>query len=81
MGGYEYCYFQIDDTDTTPIADDDTCTGTENWVENTATSVTISGLDNATTYYWQVRANIGTSLEPTWIYADKGDYWAFTTVP
>ncbi len=31
-----YCYFPIDDTDTTPIADDDTCTGTENWVGDTS---------------------------------------------
>ena len=80
---YEYCFFFVDDTDTTPISYDDTCTYDEdNWVfVGTATSATIpvvtdppSFLESSTTYYWQVRAN-GT------LYADKGDYWAFTTLP
>ena len=79
--GYEYCFFDVDDTDTTPISDDDTCTYyDEEWVNvENATLATISDLFDATTYYWQVRTNIGTSTEPDWIYADKGDYWAFTT--
>lgn len=81
---YQYCFFPVDDTDTTPISADDTCTYNDgNWVSmGTATSTTIAtSLDSATTYYWQVRANIGTSVDPDWVYADKGDYWAFTTVP
>ena len=70
-------------TDTTPIGDDDTCTYVDgSWVSaGTDTSATISDLLAATTtYYWQVRANIGTPTEPDWIYADKGAYWAFTTL-
>jgi hypothetical protein len=80
---YEYCFFDIDDTDTTPISDDDTCNPIDydsKWVSNgTDTSATIFGLLDATTYLWQVRANIGTVIDPDWLYADKGDYWAFTT--
>ena len=74
--------FDIDDTDTTPISDDDNCTYfDENWVNTgTATGATIGGLLDTTTYYWQVRANIGTQLVPVWIYADKDAYWAFTTI-
>ena len=77
---YEYCFFPVY---TTPISDDDTCTYDEdNWVPvGTAISATIDDLSNVTTYYWQVRANIGTDDEPDWLYADKGDYWAFTTLP
>lgn len=79
--GYAYCFFLVDNTDTTPISDDDTCTYEDtNWNPvGTDTLATISGLFDTTTYYWQVRANIGTSDEPDWVYADKGDYWAFTT--
>ena len=78
---YAYCYFPVDDTDTTPISDDDTCSySDDNWTATVNTSAPIFGLDNATTYYLQVRANIGTVIEPDWIYADKGDYWAFTTL-
>jgi len=83
---FEYCYFDVDDTDTTPISVDDTCTypveGENpwiNWTEVGSTTTTISGLENATTYYWQVRTNLGTVNEPVWLYADKGDYWVFTT--
>ena len=62
---YEYCY----DT-----SDDDAC---ENWVSaGSATEVELSGLDLATTYYWQVRSvNLGGT-----VYADQGRYWYFTTV-
>jgi hypothetical protein len=87
---YEYCYFPIDDTDTTPISDDDICIDEDQdnpdgdfWfspVPITSTSTTISGLSDTTTYLWQVRANIGSVTDPDWIYADKGDYWAFTTL-
>ncbi|NLE44706.1 MAG: hypothetical protein GX620_08285 [Chloroflexi bacterium] len=63
---YEYCY----DTD-----DDDACAA---WTSTgVVTQAQISGLDPATTYYWQVRAvsSFGT------IYADGGSgaYWSFTT--
>jgi hypothetical protein len=85
---YEYCFFDVDDTDTTPIADDDHCTypneGENYWVDvGNATSQTITTIVNPseplgpTTYYWQVRADLGDS----YLYADKGDYWAFTTQP
>ncbi|MAT44893.1 MAG: hypothetical protein CL609_21385 [Anaerolineaceae bacterium] len=80
---YQYCFFPVDDTDTTPISEEDTCTYyEENWVSvGNNTSTTINSLDTTTTYYWQVRANIGNNEDPDWVYADKGDFWAFTTVP
>lgn len=62
---YEVCY------DTT---DDDTCS---NWVDNgTSTSKDLTGLDEGTTYYWQVRAiNDGGET-----YADGSNdaFWQFT---
>ena len=82
---YEYCFFPVDDTDTTPISDDDLCqpivdeygvTTWPNWISvGIDTSKIISGLLEATTYYWQVRAILDTGT----FYADNGDYWAFTT--
>lgn len=61
---YEYC---ID----TSLPTNESCA----W-ENagTANSVTLD-LDYPTTYYWQVRATVGTEI----IYADKG-FWQFTTM-
>jgi hypothetical protein len=62
---YDYCY------DTT---NDNTCSGV--WVSTgTSKSAAISGLSQATIYYWQVRANnnIGTT------YANGGAWWSFTT--
>ena len=63
---YEYCY------DTT---DDDACSL---WINNgTSTSKVLSGLTNATTYYWHVRAiNPGGTT-----YANTDTWWSFTTVP
>jgi hypothetical protein len=41
----------------------------------TNTSVALLGLDNDTTYYWQVQAvNAGGTTQ-----ADSGTYWSFTT--
>lgn len=63
---YEYCY------DTT---NDGTCT---NWISTgTNTSVSLSGLQEGATYYWQVRSWNGT-YGPT--YANANAYWSFTTV-
>jgi formylglycine-generating enzyme required for sulfatase activity len=64
--GYEYCF----DT-----SNDNACA---NWVSTGATSqATISGLNSATTYYWQVRATNSNGTT----YADGSDtvYWSFTT--
>lgn len=79
---YQYCFFPVDDTDTTTISEEDTCTYyEENWVSvGNDTSTTINSLGTTTTYYWQVRANIGSNEDPDWVYADKGDFWAFTTL-
>jgi hypothetical protein len=61
---YQYC-----------LDTDDYC---NNWVTaGTASEITLSGLSYRTTYYWQVRAFVGTA----WIYADgsASAYWRFTT--
>ncbi|MEW5938175.1 MAG: hypothetical protein AB1750_00820 [Chloroflexota bacterium] len=64
---YEYC---IDTTN------DNACTP---WINvGLSTSVAIGGLNNATTYYWHVRAtNIGGTTYSNGVNAD----WPFTTVP
>jgi hypothetical protein len=60
---YQYCYA--------------TTTGCTSWVSTgTATSVSLSGLSNNTTYYWQVRA-VNTNGTTS---SDSGTYWSFTTV-
>jgi hypothetical protein len=81
--GYQYCFFPVDDTDTTPISDDDTCTlQDEYWVPTGKNSeAVIENLDPQTTYYWQVRVNLGTEQVPILVYADRGEYWSFTTAP
>jgi len=63
---YEYCIDTISDN---------TCD--TSWISTgTSTSVGLSGLTPATSYYWQVRANnaLGTTN------ADGGTWWSFTTV-
>jgi len=61
---YEYCY-------TTTTFPNDVWTST-----GAMTSVVLSGLDDDTTYYWQVRAvNAGGATE-----ADGGTWWSFTTI-
>lgn len=61
---YEYCY------DTT---NNSACDGS--WNSTAATSVSVTGLGTATTYYWQVRA-----INPTGIAgADGNSWWSFAT--
>jgi hypothetical protein len=59
---YEYCYAST--------------TGCTNWTPvGMNTVVALSGLENASTYYWQVRAvDAGGTTQ-----ADSGTYWYFTT--
>ena len=65
---YEYCY------DTT---NDGTCS---NWISTgTNTYAGLSGLQEGTTYYWQVRAWNGT-YGPTYANGSATAYWSFTTV-
>ncbi len=82
---YQYCYFDVDNTDTTPISVDDTCTHPDfyaNWVDTAKNSTaTLTALAGGTTYYWQVRVNIGTEEAPVWVYGDHDEYWSFTTAP
>ncbi len=62
---YSYCF------DTT---NDSTCDGS--WVDNgSARTVSISGLAQATTYYWQARATNSTGTTE----ANAGAWWSFTT--
>src|SRR5262249_51165883 len=64
---YEYC------VDTT---NNSVCDGS--WISvGTQTSAVVGGLNNATTYFWQVRArnNAGTTE------ANGGAWWSFTTSP
>jgi hypothetical protein len=59
---YEYCYGTVN-----PCS---------NWASTDETSAFISGLNNDTTYYWQVRAiNSGGTIQ-----ADGGSFWPFTTI-
>jgi hypothetical protein len=62
---YEYCY----DT-----SNDAACGGA--WISaGTSTSANLTGLNNNTIYYWQVRAvNAGGA-----VYASDGTWWSFTT--
>lgn len=63
--GYEYCVDPVDDG---------VCAGP--WVGvGTATEAVLTGLEMATTYFWQVRATIGGETA----YADGGAWWVFTT--
>lgn len=65
---YEYCY------DTT---NDGSCS---NWISTgTNTYAGLSGLQQGTTYYWQVRSWNGTS-GPTYANSSASAYWSFTTV-
>jgi hypothetical protein len=63
--GYEYCY----DTSNDNLCDN-------SWVSaGTNLSVSLSGLQSSTTYFWQVRANgLGGST-----YANTNTWWSFTT--
>jgi parallel beta-helix repeat protein len=63
---YEYCYDTTNDT---------TCTGT--WTSTgTNTIAPLTGLNNKTTYYWQVRAVNASGTT----YANGGTWWKFATV-
>jgi hypothetical protein len=64
---YEYC---IDATN------DGLCASWQS--AGTATSVPVSGLTNAVTYYWQVRARNNTS---EWVYADSSTWYQLKTKP
>ena len=65
---YEYCY----DT-----SNDNTCS---NWISTgTNTYVGLSGLQQGTTYYWQVRSWNG-AYGPTYANGSASAYWSFTTV-
>ncbi len=65
---YEYCY---DKTNDNACAD---------WIStSTNTSVSLSGLQEGTTYYWQVRAWNG-SYGPTYANGSASAHWSFTTV-
>ncbi len=60
---YEYCY--------------DTANPCSNWIPTSGTSAPISGLNNNTTYYWQVRAiNAGGTIYANGVTTD----WSFTTI-
>jgi hypothetical protein len=64
---YEYCY----DT-----SNNNACDGSWTNVSGN-TNVDLSGLDNNTTYYWQVRA---VNANPIQTYADNDIWWHFTTL-
>lgn len=65
---YEYCY---DNTN------DNACS---NWISTgTNTNVSLSGLQEGATYYWQVRAWNGT-YGPTYANGSASAYWSFTTL-
>jgi hypothetical protein len=65
--GYQYCY------DTT---NDNNCS---NWTDvGFNTSVSLSGLSNETTYYWQIRAI--NPLGTTFANGSSTTFWSFTTM-
>jgi hypothetical protein len=64
---YEYCYEVYDGNDT--------CEGS--WTQTTENSAVISGLSNATTYSWQVRA---INANPIKSYGNSGSWYQFTTI-
>ena len=67
-GSYDYCLT------TTPTASGSNCAIT--WMNvGMNTSIALYGLENNTTYYWQVRANNAGGAT----YADGGAWWSFTT--
>ncbi len=61
---YEYCF---DDNNNGACDDIWRSSGTD-------TSVTLDNLDDGSTHYWQVLANIGGEI----VYADSGEWWSFT---
>ena len=65
---YRYC---IDKTNNSECDNSGDWTNTES-----SRSVTISGLEAGTKYYWQVQAVLG---DNTKVDANSGDWWAFTT--
>ena len=66
---YQYCLY----TDVVCTDDD--------WVSTAETSTTtLINLFYSTTYYWQVRANVGTVDVAEWLYADGEAFWYFTTI-
>ena len=51
-----------------------------NWTSAYTTSVTLTNLASNTTYYWQVKAiTCVTCVPKTYVYADGGTWWTFTT--
>ena len=65
---YEYCYDKTNDN------------ACASWIStSTNTSVSLSGLQEGATYYWQVRAWNGT-YGPTYANSSAIAHWSFTTV-
>ena len=51
-----------------------------NWTGAASTSVTLTNLESNKTYYWQVKAiTCITCVPKTYVYADGGTWWTFTT--
>ncbi len=67
---YKYCYNQG-----SACEEDD-----PDWTSTYSRSVTISGLTNNKTYYWQVKATTCETCVPKdWTYANNGTVWKFST--
>ena len=65
---YEYCFDKTNDN------------ACASWIStSTNTSVSLSGLQEGATYYWQVRAWNGT-YGPTYANGNASAFWSFTTV-
>jgi hypothetical protein len=61
------------------VSTSDCGSGTD-WTSTYDTSISVSGLQSNTKYYWQIRALTCGSCSPkTWVYANSGDSWTFTT--